>query len=80
MVHHPCSIFFQNDQYLSSFQVILSPKSKRNDKKILVFGGGGLNKFFRPPPPTLNFFLGGGGLKTETGNFLRHFQNSKSSD
>ena len=33
MVHHPCSIFFQNDQYLSSFQVILSPKSKRNDKK-----------------------------------------------
>ena len=25
--------FSQNDQYLSSFQVILRPKSKRNDKK-----------------------------------------------
>ena len=33
-----------------------------------------------PPPPTKFFSVGVGGLKTETGNFLLHFQNSKSSN
>ena len=46
--------------------------------KNLVLGGGSLKNCFRPPPPTLKKFSAGGeGLKTETGNFLRHFQNSQ---
>ena len=36
MVHHPCSIIFQNDQYLGSFQIILSLKSKRNEKTFVL--------------------------------------------
>ena len=40
---------------------------------------GGL-KTFIPPPEKLLVCVGGGGLKTETGKFLLHFQNSKSSN
>ena len=55
MLHQPCLIFFQNDQYLSSFQVILSPKSKGNDKKLLVLVGWGLKIFLDPTPYTKIF-------------------------
>ena len=43
--------------------------------------GGGLNKF-SVGGGGLKIFsvMGDGGLKTETGNFLPHFQNSKSSN
>ena len=49
MVHHPCLIFFQNDQYLSSFQVILSPKSNEMTKNFSV---GGPKIFLDPSPYT----------------------------
>ena len=40
---------------------------------------GGSKNFFIPPPKLL-VCVWGGGLKTETGKFLLHFQNSKSSN
>ena len=43
-------------------------------------GGGGLNIFLDPTATLKKISVGGRGSKTETGNFLRHFQNSKSSN
>ena len=64
MVHIPCSIFFQNDQYLSSFKVILSFSCRMNgcreiqpfsEENLTVAGVLRRNIWFSLPIPKLKF-------------------------